>query len=230
MTEAIILAGGLGTRLRSAVPDLPKCMAPVAGRPFIGHVMDYLLEQGIEHFIFSLGYKHEVIEAYIDKVYGALDYAYVVEKEPLGTGGAIREACKAAEDAHLLVTNGDTMFKIDIPALARKHREHDALATLALKPMRDFDRYGVVDIDATGKVTGFEEKRPRVEGLINGGLYAINVREYLAGVPVDGVLSFEKDFLEPRVAGGRLYGYPEDAYFIDIGIPEDYKRAQKEFL
>lgn len=230
MTEAIILAGGLGTRLRSAVPDLPKCMAPVAGRPFIGHVMDYLLEQGIEHFIFSLGYKHEVIEAYIDNVYGALDYTYVVEKEPLGTGGAIREACKVAESPQLIITNGDTMFKVDVPALARKHNEHGALATLALKPMRNFDRYGVVEIDATGKVIGFEEKRPRTTGLINGGLYAIDVQEYLDWVRQDGVFSFEKDFLEPRVAGGRLYGYPTEAYFIDIGIPEDYKRAQKEFL
>lgn len=228
--EAIILAGGLGTRLRSAVPDLPKCMAPVAGRPFIGHVMDYLLEQGIEHFIFSLGYKHDVIEKYIDRVYGALDYVFAVEKEPLGTGGAIREACKVAEDPQVIVTNGDTMFRATLPSLSAVHVAHNALVTLGLKPMRDFDRYGIVDIDPDGRVIGFEEKQPRSSGLINAGLYGLNVTEYLASAPPSGVFSFERDFLEPHVAGGRLFGYPEDAYFIDIGIPEDYKRAQKEFL
>jgi D-glycero-alpha-D-manno-heptose 1-phosphate guanylyltransferase len=229
MKEAIILAGGLGTRLRSAVPDLPKCMAPVAGRPFIAHVVDYLLEQGVDRLILSLGYKHEVVEAYMKRVYSILDHVYVVEQAPLGTGGAIREACKAAEADHVLVTNGDTLFLVDIPALAAFHKTHDALATLALKPMQDFDRYGVVETDRQGRIIGFEEKQPRTAGLINGGVYGLSVKAYLAEAPT-GSFSFEKDFLEPRVPGGRLFGYTEDAYFIDIGIPADYERAQKELL
>lgn len=229
MKEAIILAGGLGTRLRSAVPNLPKCMAPVAGRPFLGHVLDYLMEQGVEHFILSLGYKHEAIEAYLSRVYAILDYVCVVEKEPLGTGGAIREACKVAEDEQVLVTNGDTLFTLDVRALSAFHTSHGALVTLGLKPMRNFDRYGVVDVAEDGKVLRFEEKRAHQAGLINGGLYGLSVKDYLAAAP-QGVFSFERDYLEPQVTGGRLYGYVEDAYFIDIGVPEDYKRAQKELL
>ncbi|TDX02304.1 nucleotidyltransferase family protein [Dinghuibacter silviterrae] len=229
MKEAIILAGGLGTRLRSAVPDLPKCMAPVSGRPFLAHVVDYLLAEGVYRLVLSLGYKHEVIEAYMKRVYSILDFVCVVEKEPLGTGGAIREACKAAEEAQVLVANGDTLFQVDIPALSAFHKERGALATLALKPMQDFDRYGVVDVEPGGRIIGFEEKKPRTSGLINGGVYGLSVKEYLAEAPA-GTFSFEKDFLEPRVSGGRLYGYTDDAYFIDIGIPADYERAQKDLL
>lgn len=230
MKEAIILAGGLGTRLRSAVPDLPKCMAPVAGKPFLGHVLEYLEEQGISRVVFSLGYRHEVIEDYLQRVFAHLDYTCVVEAEPLGTGGAIREACKAARGDQVAVTNGDTLFLADVRRLAAFHTSRGALATLGLKPMTDFDRYGVVEVDPDGKVLRFEEKRPRHHGLINAGLYGLSVREFLAGAPAEGVFSFERDYLEPRVAGGRLYGYLEDAYFIDIGIPEDYHRAQKELL
>src|SRR5438477_9865661 len=110
--EAIILAGGLGTRLRSAVPDLPKCMAPVAGRPFLGHVIDNLRMQGIESFIFSLGYKAEAIEQYLSEYYPTLVYTTVIEEEPLGTGGAIQKALGKAVTDDVLVTNGDTLFKV----------------------------------------------------------------------------------------------------------------------
>jgi D-glycero-alpha-D-manno-heptose 1-phosphate guanylyltransferase len=230
MKEAIILAGGLGTRLRSAVPDLPKCMAPVAGRPFLGHVLDYLSGQGITRVVFSLGYLHEVIEDYLLHQFASLDYACVVETSPLGTGGAIREACRAAAGGQVVVTNGDTLFKVDVPKLSALHTSRGALVTLGLKPMRDFERYGAVEVAPDGKVLRFEEKKPRPSGLINGGLYGLSVKDFLADAPADGAFSFERDYLEPRVAGGRLYGYEEDAYFIDIGIPEDYRRAQKELV
>src|SRR6185295_3379258 len=111
--ETIILAGGLGTRLRDAVPDLPKCMAPVAGRPFLFYVINYLRSQGIEKFIFSLGYKHEIIEEWLDDQFATLDYQCVIEKEPLGTGGAILLACKSAKEKNVLIANGDTIFKIN---------------------------------------------------------------------------------------------------------------------
>jgi len=110
--EAIILAGGLGTRLRDAVPDLPKCMAPVAGRPFVSFVIDYLRMQGIERFIFSLGYKSGVIEEFLQKEYPTLDYTSVIEPEPLGTGGAIRLAIQKTVSRNIVVANGDTLFKI----------------------------------------------------------------------------------------------------------------------
>src|SRR5258706_6630752 len=115
--EAIILAGGLGTRLRNSVPDLPKCMAPVAGRPFLFYVINYLRSQRIEKFIFSLGYKHEVIEEWLAEQFATLDYQCVIEEEPLGTGGAILLACKKTTQKNVLIANGDTLFKINAERL-----------------------------------------------------------------------------------------------------------------
>src|SRR5688572_27909966 len=117
VTEAIILAGGLGTRLRDTVPDLPKCMAPVAGRPFIFHVINYLRSQGIERFIFSLGYRHEIIEDYLNNNFSSLDHVVVIESSPLGTGGAIKLACEAATSKTLVLANGDTLYKVNLESM-----------------------------------------------------------------------------------------------------------------
>ncbi len=233
--EAIVLAGGLGTRLRSAVPDLPKCMAPVNGKPFIAYVIDYFRAQGIEKFIFSLGYRHEVIQQYLDTQYAypghepAITFRYSVEQQPLGTGGAIRMACGLAEEKTVLVLNGDTLFKVNAFQMADFHHSREADCTLALKPMNDFDRYGVVALQEDGRVTDFQEKRFYAEGLINGGVYALNPAGLLTtGLPEQ--FSFEKDWLEPGVGNRGIYGIVQDEYFIDIGIPADYERAQAELL
>lgn len=230
--ESIILAGGLGTRLRDAVPDLPKCMAPVAERPFLFYVINSLRLQGIEKFIFSLGYKHEVIEAYLADQFSRLQYECVIEMEPLGTGGAIQLACKKATTENVLVTNGDTLFHADVAALLSLHMEHsaDPIATgctVALKPMENFDRYGVVEIDETYTIKSFREKQFYQKGLINGGVYILN-KEHLAAQNFPQKFSFEKDFLEKQVPSGKLKGLPQDGYFIDIGIPEDYTKAQTD--
>ncbi|RYZ23259.1 MAG: HAD-IIIA family hydrolase [Chitinophagaceae bacterium] len=227
ITEAIILAGGLGTRLRSAVPDLPKCMAPVAGRPFLAHVIDSLRREGIQRFVFSLGYLSGHIESWLAEAYPTLSYTCVVEAEPLGTGGGIAFALRAAQTAHVLVANGDTLFEIDLHKQAALHAITGAACTLALKPMRDFDRYGVVTLDGNGVVTGFEEKRHYAEGLINGGVYLLD-KGALEGAGLPEKFSFEKDYLEPAAASGKLAGAVHDGYFIDIGIPEDFARAQEE--
>src|SRR3954468_23098443 len=145
ITEAIILAGGLGTRLRDAVPDLPKCMAPIGGRPFLSYVIDHLRMQGVQRFIFSLGYKAEIIETYLNEFYPTLDYSSVIEKEPLGTGGAIQLALQKAETDDVVIANGDTLFKIKLEELFAVHAKHKAACTLALKPMQNFERYGVVE-------------------------------------------------------------------------------------
>src|SRR5687768_8082798 len=155
ITEAVILAGGLGIRLRSAVPDLPKTMAPVAGRPFLSHVIDYLRLQGIEKIIFSLGYKHEIIEAYLEKYYPSLSYESIVEPEALGTGGAIQLALKKAKTPHVVVTNGDTLFRVKLPEMETVHRKSNAVCTMALKPMQQIDRYGVVNINDEQQVVSF---------------------------------------------------------------------------
>ena len=226
--QSIILAGGLGTRLRTAVPDLPKCMAPVAGKPFLHHVIAYLQLQGVDSFIFSLGYMNEVIRDFINKSYPGLDVRYVIETEPLGTGGAIKLACNKASQENVIILNGDTMFKTDVSQLLSFHLQHQAGCTLALKPMKDFDRYGVVEINEENRVQSFKEKQYYENGLINGGVYALNVASFLyLGLP--DKFSFEKDYLEKYYKTQKIIGLVQDAYFIDIGIPEDYERAGKEF-
>lgn len=225
--EAIILAGGLGTRLRSVVTDLPKCMAPVAGRPFIAHLIDYFKNQGIKKFIFSLGYKHEAILDYLRTEYSSLNFKYSIESEPLGTGGAIKLAAAGATSATVLVLNGDTLFNIELDRLSAFHRVSQADCSLSLKPMHHFDRYGVVELDKNNAVQNFLEKRPYASGLINGGVYALEIDRFLQ-LEFPSVFSFEKDYLEKYYTQGRIFGLIQDKYFIDIGIPEDYERAQTE--
>jgi len=225
--EAIILAGGLGTRLRESVPDLPKCMAPVAGRPFLFHVINYLRSQGVEKFIFSLGYKHELIEDYLSTQFPTLSYQCVIEDEPLGTGGAILLACTKATEKNIVVTNGDTLFKIDLHKATMFHNHNNAECTLLLKPMNRFDRYGVVELDEEQLVNSFKEKQFYETGNINGGVYLLNKDKFL-DEEFPAKFSFEKHYLEKFYPVRRIYGLIQDAYFIDIGIPEDYNRAQSE--
>jgi D-glycero-alpha-D-manno-heptose 1-phosphate guanylyltransferase len=226
--EAIILAGGLGTRLRPVVSDVPKCMALVNGKPFLHYVIDYYKKIGIEHFIFSVGYLHEVIERYLNENYPDLNYDISFETEPLGTGGAIKLACNKNSQTNVLVCNGDTFYKVDLSMLNSFHEEKKAACTLCLKPMQNFDRYGVVELNEDQSVKSFKEKKFYEKGLINGGVYALNTKEFLKN-NLPEKFSFEKDYLEKNVQH-QLYGLKQDAYFIDIGIPEDYEKAQKDFV
>lgn len=226
--EAIILAGGLGTRLRETVPDLPKSMAPVAGKPFLSYVLSYFANQGIERFILSLGYKHEIIENYIATEFGNIQYAFSIEEHPLGTGGAIKLACTQVSEETALVLNGDTFFRIDLNKLVPFHHLCAADCTLSLKPMKKFDRYGVVSLHDDLSIKSFSEKNYYEEGLINGGVYALNVRKFQSE-NLPEVFSFERDYLEAFYKQRKMYGVIQDKYFIDIGIPEDYERAQIEF-
>lgn len=225
--EAIILAGGLGTRLRTVVSDIPKCMAPVCGKPFLYYVIAHLVKQGIEKFIFSLGYKSELIIDYLNDQYPGLNKQYSIEEEPLGTGGAIQLACKLANNKNVLVVNGDTLFKIDVNAVSGFHLNNGAACTLSLKPMLHFNRYGVVELNNDHRITSFKEKQAYDSGLINAGIYALNVQSFLQE-ELPQVFSFEKEYLEVFYTKRMMYGLAQDAYFIDIGIPEDYKRAQEE--
>ena len=226
ITSAIILAGGLGTRLRSAVPDMPKCMAPVAGKPFIAYVVDHLQRQGIRHFIFALGYKSDAFNDYLSAQL-ALSYTLSIEPEPLGTGGAIRLACSHAQEKTVLVMNGDTLFKIAVDKLATFHDMCGAHCTLSLKPMHNVDRYGTVELNKDYSIRSFKEKQFYEQALINGGAYALHAQKFLQEQLPDK-FSFEKDYLEQYFDQRRMYGVVQDEYFIDIGIPEDYARAQHE--
>ena len=224
---AIILAGGLGTRLRSVVPDLPKCMAPIHGRPFIAYVTDYLIAQGITQFIFALGYKCEAFDTFLNTLPNDIHYQLSIEENPLGTGGAIQLACSKTENEELLVTNGDTLFKVDVQQLFNFHLQTKAACTLSLKPMNFFERYGVVETNAQALVQSFKEKQFYANGLINGGVYMLKKTKFLQH-PFSNKFSFEKDYLEKYVGEANMFGWIEDEYFIDIGIPEDYERAQSE--
>ena len=227
ISTAIILAGGLGTRLRSLVSDLPKCMAPVAGQPFLKYVMDELLKQGITHFILSVGYKRESIIDFLQNNYPDVNILFVIENEPLGTGGAIKLAAGLCKEKNVFVLNGDTMFKVDLKTLSDAHFQQQADCTLSLKPMQQFERYGVVELDEQNRITSFKEKQFYESGLINGGVYALNTVCFL-NEQLPEKFSFENDYLEQFYKERKFFGCVSDTYFIDIGIPEDYERAQTE--
>ncbi len=222
--ECIILAGGLGTRLRGAVPDLPKCMAPIAGKPFLQFLIDYLIKEGVTHFIFSLGYMHEVIESFLATTYPALNFQCSIEDSPLGTGGAIKKACALSTQKNIMILNGDTMFAINVQAFMAFHQQQQAHCTLSLKPMENFERYGVVKISSDNRIESFEEKKYYQNGLINGGIYALQVTSFLS-LPFPDRFSFESEYLEQYVGTKKIMGWVEETYFIDIGIPEDYAKA-----
>ena len=225
--QVIILAGGLGTRLRSVVSDLPKCMAPVAGKPFLYFVIEHLLNKGVDKFIFSVGYKSEVITAYINKQYPMLNAQFSIEDEPLGTGGAVKLSCSLTTEKDVLILNGDTLFKIDVEWVSGFHTSCDADCTLSLKSMHNFDRYGVVELNKNSSIASFKEKQFYESGLINGGVYALNVERFMQE-DLPQKFSFEKDYLEAYFAKRKMFGIIQDEYFIDIGIPEDFERAQEE--
>ena len=225
--ECIILAGGFGTRLRSEVADLPKCMAPVAGKPFLHWVIAHLTAQKITSFVFSLGYMHKIIEEYIQLNHPQLQVKFSVENEPLGTGGAIKLALNKCEEENILVVNGDTLFETNNNELWEEHIKNNSACSLALKPMQNFERYGAVTINESKIITAFTEKKYMEEGLINGGVYLIN-RKTFTQLNLPEKFSFEKDFLEKYLHILIMIGVQDNGYFIDIGIPEDFKKANEE--
>ena len=229
--EVIILAGGLGTRLQSVVADVPKCMAPVCGKPFLWYLLRYLQHYPVNKLILSVGYLRQVIMDWIEAnraefPFSSIDYA--IEDEPLGTGGAIKLALSKTTGTDVVVLNGDTFFDIDLNAFIENHRVAAAAISIALKPMVEFDRYGTVSVNEKRRIESFNEKKYCRSGLINGGVYAINKSACdLSRFPEK--CSFETDILQPFVHDRRLYGFVCDDYFIDIGIPADYHRAEVDF-
>lgn len=226
--ECIILAGGFGTRLQSVVADVPKCMAPVNEQPFLHYLFDYLAKQGCTKVILSLGYKHEVILKWLAKEQWPFAVDHVIEQEPLGTGGGIQLALQKASDDNIIVLNGDTMFRVNLQELLAYHQNKKATTTLALKPMQQFDRYGTVQLNDTGCIISFDEKKYCDTGLINGGVYVLN-KTALTDKNLPEKFSLEQGYFERFVAEGNMYGFVSDTYFIDIGIPVDYQQAQQDF-
>ncbi|EOH7341643.1 nucleotidyltransferase family protein [Campylobacter coli] len=213
--QAIVLAGGLGTRLRSVVQDLPKPMAPINGKPFLAFVLEYLKKQGITEIILSVSYKYELIQEYFKDEFYGMKIHYNIEKELLGTGGAIKDALKLVKkEAYVL--NGDTLFNINLKKLIL----NSSKICIALKQMQNFDRYGTVNIDNQGIVTSFEEKVFKKQGLINGGIYLLK-KDIFDKFDLEKKFSFE-EFFQKNYKVLKIQTQIFDDYFIDIGIPEDY--------
>jgi len=230
---AIVLAGGLGTRLRSVISDLPKPMAPVAGKPFLHYIFLYLQKQGIADAVLSVGYKSELIQEFFGEKYVGINIRYAVENEPLGTGGGIAQAMSLI-DSDAFVLNGDTFFDVDLAELHEFYTRRSSDIALALKRMYHFDRYGTVEIGNQERVLQFHEKQYRAEGLINGGVYVLNKNlfkkvEEIEETVLPQKFSFEKDILEKHLLPLHYHGKEFKGYFIDIGIPEDYDKAQGDF-
>ncbi|MBZ8204279.1 D-glycero-D-manno-heptose 1-phosphate guanosyltransferase [Campylobacter coli] len=213
--QAIVLAGGLGTRLKSVVQDLPKPMAPINGKPFLAFVLEYLKKQGIAEVILSVSYKYELIQEYFKDEFEGMKIRYNVEKELLGTGGAIKDALKLIQN-QVYVLNGDTIFDIDLKKLFLNNSK----ICIALKQMQNFDRYGTVNVDDQGIVTSFEEKVFKKQGLINGGIYLLK-KDIFDEFDLEKKFSFE-EFLQEKFKILKIQTQFFDDYFIDIGIPQDY--------
>ena len=227
INEAIILAGGLGTRLKSELGDLPKPMAPVHNQPFLAFLLDYLKKQNIERVILSVGYAWKKIEDYFGSNYRGIELVYIVEETPLGTGGGIRLALQAAKSDQLFILNGDSYFEISLIDLEKFHQSKNAECTLALRELENVDRFGMVEMDGQSKISAFIEKQFRAQTVINGGIYCVN-KNFLDGFEPHTKFSFEQDYLEKETASKNLYGKIFNSYFIDIGIPEDYKQFIKD--
>jgi len=224
--QAIVLAGGFGTRLKGVLSDLPKPMAPINKKPFLNFLLNFARSHGVERLILCTGYLHEKIESYYGSSFEGVSIEYSVEKEPLGTGGAIKKALSMVADREVFVMNGDTFFEVDLTAMMNAHRNTNPPLSMALKKVQDADRYGSVVIDGQ-KIVGFEEKNPGASGLINGGIYVVR-KDLFEPFNLPEIFSLEKDFLKVNVAGLGALAFVSTSFFIDIGLPEDLSRAQTE--
>jgi len=226
--EGIILAGGLGTRLSDAVPGLPKPMVPVAGRPFLSLLLDYLDGAGFSHVILSVGHLAETIISHFGDRHGHIELEYAVESSPLGTGGAVLHAMARCRDDSFFVINGDTFLALDYTAMQTRHLASGADFTMAARDVADVSRYGRIVL-TDGRPSCMEEKSAVGPGLVNAGVYIFE-RRFFAGLISDTPSSLERDIIAPRLPRVSSGIFATTGYFIDIGIPADYLRAQTELF
>jgi D-glycero-alpha-D-manno-heptose 1-phosphate guanylyltransferase len=230
LKEAIILAGGFGTRLQAVVSDVPKPMAPINNEPFLNYVFDYLLHYKIEHVVLSTGYLADKISEHYKNEFQGIKISYTKEETPLGTGGGIRLAMTKCYTSDVLVLNGDSFFDVNIIDHFNNHISKQSDCSLALRKVDNAARYGTILLGTGNAVEAFKEK-DNIEqaGLINGGVYILNRKLYLSKTNEAVPFSIEKDFYESRINELHIFGFEYDGYFIDIGIPEDYNKAQNDF-
>lgn len=223
--EAIILAGGFGTRLRQKVSDVPKPMAPINGRPFLEILLSSLAMKGFQRVVMSLGFMAEKISGHFGQSFTGLEINYVVEDKPLGTGGGIRLAMDLIENDHVFVFNGDTFLDLEVNEVNKKWFM-DRRPLIIGRHVENTARYGRLLV-SNGAVVGFSEKGIQGGGLINGGCYVLR-RDQLDGYPLLKPFSFEADYLVDAVLEKKFDVFVTQGQFIDIGVPEDYLRAQSE--
>jgi len=224
--EAIILAGGLGTRLRGAIGDLPKPLAPIAGEPFLVWLMRALRRRGVERFVLSTGYGAERIEEVVGPAFEGAEVAYAREQEPLGTGGAARLAMTRAKSDLVWLLNGDTYCEVDMRGAEKRHRDAGASLTMSVRHVEDTSRFGRVEIENDHAIR-FDEKGQAGPGWINAGSYLLD-RNVVDDFPPAPAFSLEQDWLMPRCEAVAPLVVPAEGYFIDIGVPESYARAERE--
>jgi D-glycero-alpha-D-manno-heptose 1-phosphate guanylyltransferase len=223
--EAVVLAGGLGTRLRHVVPDVPKPMALVSGRPFLAIVLGTLARKGFDRVVLALGYKAECVADHFGAGFAGMELAYEIERSPLGTGGALRQALRQCRADHVLVLNGDTYLDLEVDALEAQWQLH-RLPIVVARDVPDAARYGRLDVSGD-RVVGFAEKGSSGRGLINAGAYVFPT-DIASAFPGDEAFSLESDFLAHAVVRSSVQFFVSRGHFIDIGVPEDYARAQVE--
>jgi D-glycero-alpha-D-manno-heptose 1-phosphate guanylyltransferase len=223
MLEAIILAGGFGTRLRQIVPDLPKPMAPVSGRPFLEILLSSLLNKGFSRIVVSLGFMAEKIINHFGNNFRGVEIVYVVEGKPLGTGGAIRLSLESCRQENIFVFNGDTYLNLEIEQIEKQWQKHQS-SIIVGRMVEDTARYGRLIVQ-NQKIVAFTEKGATGSGLINAGCYLIKKNE-LKTFPLQTAFSFETEYLAKKVLQTPFDLFVTEGVFIDIGIPEDYAKAQ----
>ncbi|HEX8074431.1 MAG TPA: NDP-sugar synthase [Thermoleophilaceae bacterium] len=228
--QALVLAGGEGTRLRPLTLSVPKPVMPLAGRPFLTFMLDWLGRHGVDEAILSCGFKSEEVERVLGDRHGAVALRYVVEEEPLGTAGPMRLAADLGLlGDRVLVLNGDTLTDLDLTAEIDRHERTGAVGTLALVAVRDTSSYGCVPTGDDGRVEAFLEKTPSPPtNRINAGAYVLE-REVVDRIPSGRAVSFETEVF-PSLVGEGLYGYHAEGYWIDIGTPERYLEATYDLL
>jgi NDP-sugar pyrophosphorylase family protein len=225
---AVILAGGMGTRLREVVADKPKVLAEVNGRPFISYLLDQLADAGVGRVVLCTGYMAGLVSTALGSCYRGMELRYSEETTPLGTGGAVRLALPLISNSPVFVMNGDSYCDLDLLSFINQHTAAAARASLALANVSDISRYGAVERATDNAVTWFAEKGGRQgEGLINAGIYLLE-QSVIAAMPENEAASLERD-LFPALIGHGLYGFMLSAKFIDIGIPSDYHAASSFF-
>ncbi|MEO9532902.1 MAG: HAD-IIIA family hydrolase [Crocinitomicaceae bacterium] len=223
VTEAIVLAGGFGTRLKEVVHDVPKPMAEVNRKPFLHYILQHLSLHGIKTVVLSVGYKHEIIQDFFGSHYLQMDILYAIESEPLGTGGAIKLALNQIKNDQCFVLNGDTFLDVDFKQISTNH---NGACTLASVQIEDAERYGTLEINEQNQVLSFKEKAAVTTGWINAGVYLLD--KSIFNQVNETTFSFEKTILPELAMQKQLTAIKCEGYFKDIGIPEDYFQFQKD--